>query len=247
MSVSETRSTGITAALDCLRSHRLYIPSTIAGLMLGFSFMVLVRVRLTLILTPTVAFVTRQLHQFKPLRGCVRHLQHLASHHLHTHVNKHLQIAPQHLLALHIMQHDSIPQLTTSLPNSPTSINNSFSSHDISTSPTNNRLVSQPTTTVQRQGHKPLKIININFQSIKNKTAELGNFISVSDPDILIGTETWLNQTIADNEIFPPGYSLLRKDRQDGYGGGGVLLAIKSDIIHEPIFSDTNTIRNDCH
>ena len=114
----------------------------------------------------------------------------------------------------------SIPQLTTSLHNSPTSINNSFSSHDISTSPTNNRLVSQPTTTVQRQAHKPLKIIHINFQSIKNKTAELGNFISVSDPDILIGTETWLNQTITDNEIFPPGYSLLRKDRQDGYGGG---------------------------
>ena len=127
----------------------------------------------------------------------------------------------------------SIPQLTTSLPNSPTPINKSFSSHDIRTSPTNNRLVSQVTTTVQRQAHKPLKIININFQSIKNKIAELGNFISVSDPDILIGTETWLNQTITDNEIFPPGYSLLRKDRQDGYGG--VLLAIKSDMIHEPI------------
>ena len=101
----------------------------------------------------------------------------------------------------------SIPQLTTGLPNSPTSINKSFSSHDITTSPTNNRLVSQPTTTVQRQAHKPLKIININFQSIKNKTAELGNFICVSDPDILIGTETWLNQTITDNEMFPPGYS----------------------------------------
>ena len=56
----------------------------------------------------------------------------------------------------------------------------------------------------------------------KNKTAELGNFISVSDPDILIdiGTETWLNQTITDNEFFPPGYSLLWKDRQDGYEGG---------------------------
>ena len=43
----------------------------------------------------------------------------------------------------------SIPQLTTSPLNSPTSINNSLSSHDISTSPTNNRLISQSTTTVQ--------------------------------------------------------------------------------------------------
>ena len=108
----------------------------------------------------------------------------------------------------------SISQLTSSLPSSPTgtsiNTNNSFSSLDINTSPTNNRLASQPTTTSQRHAHKPPKIININFQSIKNKTAELGNFISTHDPDILIGTETWLNHTITDNEFFPPGYSLLR-------------------------------------
>ena len=41
----------------------------------------------------------------KPVRGCVRHLQHLASHHLHAHVINHLRIAPQHLLALYLMQH----------------------------------------------------------------------------------------------------------------------------------------------
>ena len=70
----------------------------------------------------------------------------------------------------------SIPQLTTSLPNSPTSINNSFSSHDISTSPTNNRLVSQPTTTVQRQAHKPLKIININFPEYQKQNSRTWQF-----------------------------------------------------------------------
>ena len=101
-------------------------------------------------------------------------------------------------------------------------LNTNFFSSSSSTSPTNNRLASQPTATAQRRhAHKPFKIINTNFQNIKSKTVELGNFISESDPDILIGTETWLNHSITDNEFFPPGYTLPRKDRQDGYGGGG--------------------------
>ena len=67
----------------------------------------------------------------------------------------------------------------------------------------------------------------------KNKIAELGNLIDSADPDIITGTETWLNSQILNAEIFPPGYSITRKDRADGYGG--VLLAIKSTIPHEPI------------
>ena len=128
----------------------------------------------------------------------------------------------------------SITQFKSSLSNSPTSVSNSFSSLDISTSPTNNRLASQPTATAQRiHAHKPSKIINITFQTIKNKTAELGNFISESDPDILIGTETWLNHTITDNEFFHQATHFYEKT--DKTGMGGILLAIKSDIIHEPI------------
>ena len=39
----------------------------------------------------------------QPVRCCVRHLQHLASNHLHAHVISRLRIAPQHLMALYIM------------------------------------------------------------------------------------------------------------------------------------------------
>ena len=39
----------------------------------------------------------------QPVWCCVRHLQHLASHHLHAHVINRLRIAPQHLMALYIM------------------------------------------------------------------------------------------------------------------------------------------------
>ena len=41
------------------------------------------------------------------------------------------------------------------------------------------------------------------------------------------------------HELLPPGYSFIRKDRPDGYGG--VLLAIKSDIIHKEVPTTTAT------
>jgi hypothetical protein len=49
-------------------------------------------------------------------------------------------------------------------------------------------------------------------------------------PDIVIGTETWLDPTIKDHEIFPEGYKLYRKDRMH-QAGGGVLIAIKNTYI----------------
>lgn len=35
-----------------------------------------------------------------------------------------------------------------------------------------------------------IKVLNINFQSIKNKKEELWNLVDTSDPDIIFGTET---------------------------------------------------------
>jgi hypothetical protein len=50
-------------------------------------------------------------------------------------------------------------------------------------------------------------------------------FILSVKPDIIIGTETWLDKDIRDSEICPRGYVLHRKDRTNKTGGG-VLLAI---------------------
>lgn len=38
-----------------------------------------------------------------------------------------------------------------------------------------------------------------------------------TNPDILVGLETWLNDTINTREIFPPclGYDVIRRDRPD--------------------------------
>ena len=49
--------------------------------------------------------------------GCVRHLRHLASYHLHEHVPYRLHISPQHLMALYIVIN---PQATSLAPLAPT-------------------------------------------------------------------------------------------------------------------------------
>ena len=80
-----------------------------------------------------------------------------------------------------------------------------------------------------------IKVLNINFQSIKNKKEELWNLVDTSDPDIIFGTETWLNNNITSSEIFPSdmNYYVVRKEGEDGYGG--VLIAITKNFIFEAI------------
>ena len=68
------------------------------------------------------------------------------------------------------------------------------------------------------------------------------NLIDSSDPDVIIGSETWLRKDIFNSEIFPPGYTTYRKDREDGYGG--VLIAVKDNFISEKLDvpSDTDSV-----
>ena len=57
------------------------------------------------------------------------------------------------------------------------------------------------------------KKLVVNFQSIKNERKALCNLIDSANPNILIGTETWLRNDISSSEIFPEGYTVYRKDR----------------------------------
>ena len=79
--------------------------------------------------------------------------------------------------------------------------------------------------------NRPLRIININFQSCKTKTQELQHLIHSIKPDVIIGTETWLHSEISSNKIFKPdmGYNVYRKDRSN-QAYGGVLLAISKKL-----------------
>ena len=52
-------------------------------------------------------------------------------------------------------------------------------------------------------------------------------------PDIVFGTETWLDGNIKDPAVFPRGYKVYRKDRAST--DGGVLIAIKDEFDSEDV------------
>ncbi len=77
---------------------------------------------------------------------------------------------------------------------------------------------------------KPLRILNLNCQSLMNKKEEFHLLLESTKADIVFGTESWLRSDIKDHEVFPDGYSVYRKDRQTGRGGG-VFIAVKDHFI----------------
>ena len=79
-----------------------------------------------------------------------------------------------------------------------------------------------------------LKVMVINFQSIRNKVADLAICLNTNKPDILIGTESWLSDGVSNSEIFPSDYSVIRKDRptnKHGKSYGGIFIAMKNDLV----------------
>jgi hypothetical protein len=80
------------------------------------------------------------------------------------------------------------------------------------------------------KNHKTLKILNVNCQSVSAKVAPFLLLLETEDPDVVVGTESWLHDGIASGEIFPPCYQVFRKDRESD-PHGGVFLAIKNSIL----------------
>ena len=104
--------------------------------------------------------------------------------------------------------------------------------HDPPTKPCSNR----PTSTKVKVGK--LQVLVLNFQSIRDKKKDLELMLSESDIDIVLGSETHLNQNITDNEFLHPLYKCYRRDRADEYGE--VIVITKDDLIVEEIVKSRN-------
>ena len=78
-----------------------------------------------------------------------------------------------------------------------------------------------------------MKIMYTNIQSIQSKINEFIVHVADLEPDIILLTETWCNQTIPDAALSIPMYEIvtdLRRDRTDTTNGigGGLLVYVKT-------------------
>ena len=83
----------------------------------------------------------------------------------------------------------------------------------------------------EHRNRKSLRLLTINFQSLRKKGKLLKAIIDDTEPDIILGTETWLDESIKSSEILPNylGYDVQRRDRKSDKHGG-VLIAARRDL-----------------
>ena len=67
-----------------------------------------------------------------------------------------------------------------------------------------------------------------NVRSLCNKLDEVESCVSKEKPDIIVLTESWLDESTPDSSVSLPGYSIARKDRNKK--GGGVIIYIAAHL-----------------
>ena len=80
-----------------------------------------------------------------------------------------------------------------------------------------------------QQAAAAVKILYSNVQSVFNKLNEPAAYAAEENPDFILLTETWCNDTINNAALSLPGYQLetnLRRDRENTTNGIGVGLLV---------------------
>jgi hypothetical protein len=85
-------------------------------------------------------------------------------------------------------------------------------------------------------GGKSLVFLQVNCRSIYRKALEFWNLVDTYNPDIIIGTESWLREEIGNTEIFRADFTTFRRDRHAR--GGGVFICVKNNITCSELWVD---------
>jgi hypothetical protein len=81
---------------------------------------------------------------------------------------------------------------------------------------------------------KQFVLRQVNSRSICNGTGEFRNLIDTYNPDVVIGTKSWLSEEISNAEVFRTDYTTFRRERQTC--GGGVIICVKKFITYAEIW-----------
>ena len=71
---------------------------------------------------------------------------------------------------------------------------------------------------------------------IYNKSLEFWNLIDTYNPDVVIGTESWLKEDISNAEVFRANFTTFRRNRSAR--GGGVFICVKNTIASTELWVD---------
>ena len=82
-------------------------------------------------------------------------------------------------------------------------------------------------TSAYRTEGKSLVVLQVNCKSVYNKSIELWNLVDMYNPDVVIGTESWLKEDINNAEVFRTDFTTYRRDRTAR--GGGVFIYVKNN------------------
>jgi hypothetical protein len=65
----------------------------------------------------------------------------------------------------------------------------------------------------------------VNYRHILNKSLDFSNLIDAHNPDVIIGTESWLREELSNPKVFRDDYIAFRRDWN--VRGGGVFISVK--------------------
>jgi hypothetical protein len=123
---------------------------------------------------------------------------------------------------------------------------NSYSSISLDNSIGSPQHTSSPLKPSQNQPHRPdkrkntMRIMTVNLQSLRAKRSTFWLLLTESDPDIIIGCETWLHPGIFEREVIPVGYNIIsRRDRTQDHHGGVIIIA-KDGIVGSEVNIQTS-------